>query len=178
MKKMMLTGLFLLISSVAWAETKVQYLITCCNPGTNQNIKEIGTFKFFDVVVWVRGTPGSPGIFAAFCDVEFDGSMVWQNFAHPGAFSFKEPYTNGKQLFASPDNKGIIRSGAFAGLNPVGAAMEVYRFRLRADKPANLTFKASLNRCTSPVDDTLIYGMNERVDPSEIFLGSASIVVK
>jgi hypothetical protein len=73
MRSVLASLLFVVFCATASAQ-KVQYIVTCVKPGTTQAVKEVRQWEFFEVVVWVRTTPGKPHVAAA---AAYDASACW-----------------------------------------------------------------------------------------------------
>lgn len=160
----------------------VAYYVRCYKPGTSQLVTTVNRWENFDVALITQDLhPNGQGVFAAYCDVKFDESVCEVNYAWPPpkAFTFGTTYTNGLQVYASPDNQGLIRSGAFANFSPTGVgAKEVFRIRVRATASGAVTFTPSLDNCRSPQEDTLCFGINGAVPKDKVKLVNYSVVVQ
>lgn len=175
----------LLLCSLGQAQ-QVAYTVSVQQVGASAKLSALRVGQSFDLVLsvqdlrpsgtWVnaRGLSRAKvrGVFAAYCDVEFDASLAKLTYYSDGGpsdylrcFTFSSRYPNGTKAAFAEDR--IDDVGAFAtAFGGNQAAVEVWRVRMSAKNPGGLVFTPSVDQVPHPACDTLVYG-NIAADPPE-----------
>jgi hypothetical protein len=134
--------------------------------GTAVSAVEVG--QDFKVSAYAQDLRANPqGVFAAYLDVAFNQAM-----AHPsgGISHTGSSYANG--LSGDTLTLGTLdEAGGFSGLTTLGAGRKlIFSEVFHADAVGNVTFSGN-PADLSPGHDTLVYGSNSVVGPSQILYG-------